>query len=99
MLWLRFGLGRHAAVVMQEDPNNIPRFFQTIVANEILYTTGLACARLSLVAFFYRIFGVLSMRFFLHGFVFVIIAWAISTVRRQSSDYVAKFLCSLITLY
>ena len=48
---------------------------------------------------FYRIFGVLSMRFFLHGFVFVIIAWAISTVRRQSSDYVAQLLYLLITVY
>ncbi|KAL1640682.1 hypothetical protein SLS58_006696 [Diplodia intermedia] len=79
MLWLHFGLGRHSAAVMQEDPKNISRFFQTILANSIMYTTALACARLSLVAFFYRIFGVSSMRYFLHGFVFVIIAWAIAT--------------------
>ncbi|KKY16117.1 putative integral membrane protein [Diplodia seriata] len=79
MLWLRFGLGRHSAAVMQDDPKDVSRFFQTILANEIMYTTALACARLSLVAFFYRIFGVSSMRFFLHGFVFVIIAWAIAT--------------------
>lgn len=81
MLWLRFGLGRHVAWIMQNDPKNIERFFKTIVANEVLYTTALACARLSLVAFFYRIFGVSSMRYFLHGFVFFIVAWAISTVR------------------
>lgn len=84
---------------MQEDPNNIPRFFQTIVANEILYTTGLACARLSLVAFYYRIFGVLSMRFFLHGFVFVIIAWAISTVRQLNDSYMAVLFYLLITVH
>ncbi|KAL0262019.1 hypothetical protein SLS55_003454 [Diplodia seriata] len=81
MLWLRFGLGRHSAAVMQDDPKDVSRFFQTILANEIMYTTALACARLSLVAFFYRIFGVSSMRYFLHGFVFVIISWAIATVR------------------
>ena len=80
MLWLRFGLGRHLAWVVQDDPKNIERFFKTIVANEMFYTTALACARLSLVAFFYQIFGVSSMRYFLHGFVFLIISWAISTV-------------------
>ncbi|SCO92004.1 related to integral membrane protein [Fusarium oxysporum] len=79
MLWLRFGLGRHLAWVMQDDPKNIENFFRAIVANEIMYTTALACARLSLVAFFYHIFGVSSMRYFLHGFVAFIIAWAIST--------------------
>ncbi|KAI1069173.1 hypothetical protein LB507_008707 [Fusarium sp. FIESC RH6] len=79
MLWLRFGLGRHVAWVVQDDPTNIERFFKTIVANEMFYTTALACARLSLVAFFYQIFGVSSMRYFLHGFVFLIISWAIST--------------------
>ncbi|RYC78901.1 hypothetical protein BFJ63_vAg18222 [Fusarium oxysporum f. sp. narcissi] len=79
MLWLRFGLGRHLAWVLQDDPKNIERFFKTIVANEMFYTTALACARLSLVAFFYHIFGVSSMRYFLHGFVFLILAWAIST--------------------
>ncbi|TVY74127.1 hypothetical protein Focb16_v004691 [Fusarium oxysporum f. sp. cubense] len=57
MLWLRFGLGRHLAWVMQDDPKNIENFFKAIVANEIMYTTALACARLSLVAFFYHIFG------------------------------------------
>ncbi|KAH7151011.1 hypothetical protein DER46DRAFT_689705, partial [Fusarium sp. MPI-SDFR-AT-0072] len=67
MLWLRFGLGRHLAWVMQDDPKNIENFFKAIVANEIMYTTALACARLSLVAFFYHIFGVSSMRYFLHG--------------------------------
>ncbi|OMP89046.1 hypothetical protein BK809_0005767 [Diplodia seriata] len=72
---------RHSAAVMQDDPKDVSRFFQTILANEIMYTTALACARLSLVAFFYRIFGVSSMRYFLHGFVFVIISWAIATVR------------------
>lgn len=80
MLWLRFGLGRHLAWVVQDDPKNIERFFKTIVANEMFYTTALACARLSLVAFFYQIFGVSSMRYFLHGFVFLIVSWAISTV-------------------
>ncbi|KAJ4009610.1 hypothetical protein NW752_009199 [Fusarium irregulare] len=79
MLWLRFGLGRHLAWVIQDDPKNIERFFKTIVANEMFYTTALACARLSLVAFFYQIFGVSSMRYFLHGFVFLIVSWAIST--------------------
>ncbi|KAG8362200.1 hypothetical protein FVEN_g37 [Fusarium venenatum] len=79
MLWLKFGLGRHMAALIQEDPKNIERFFKTILANEILYTTALASARLSLVAFFYHIFGVSSMRYFLHGFVVFIIAWAIST--------------------
>lgn len=83
MLWLRFGLGRHLAWVVQDDPKNIERFFKTIVANEMFYTTALACARLSLVAFFYHIFGVSSMRYFLHGFVFLIVAWAISTVCGQ----------------
>ncbi|KAL3587771.1 hypothetical protein FPOAC2_13670 [Fusarium poae] len=58
MLWLRFGLGRHLAWVMQDDPNNIQNFFKAIIANEIMYTTALACARLSLVAFYYHIFGV-----------------------------------------
>jgi len=81
MLWLGFGLGRHLAWVIQDDPKNIERFFKTIVANEMFYTTALACARLSLVAFFYQIFGVSSMRYFLHGFVFLIVSWAISTVR------------------
>jgi hypothetical protein len=66
--------------VLQDDPKNIERFFKTIVANEMFYTTALACARLSLVAFFYQIFGVSSMRYFLHGFVFLIVSWAISTV-------------------
>lgn len=82
MLWLRFGLGKHAVAVVQEDPENVTRFFKTIVANEMLYTTGLACSRLSLVALYYRLFGVSSMRYFLHVFVFIIIAWAISTVSR-----------------
>lgn len=66
---------------MQDDPKNIENFFKAIVANEIMYTTALAYARLSLVAFFYHIFGVSSMRYFLHGFVVFIIAWAISTAR------------------
>ncbi|KAF5981894.1 integral membrane protein [Fusarium coicis] len=79
MLWLRFGLGRHLAWVMQDDPKNIENFFKAIVANEVMYTTALACARLSLAAFFYHIFGVSTMRYFLHGFVAFIIAWAIST--------------------
>lgn len=81
MLWLRFGLGRHLAWVMQDDPKNIENFFKAIVANEVMYTTALACARLSLVAFFYHIFGISTMRYFLHGFVAFIIAWAISTVK------------------
>ncbi|KAM5371549.1 hypothetical protein ACJA88_009536 [Fusarium oxysporum] len=34
MLWLRFGLGRHLAWVMQDDPKNIENFFKAIVANE-----------------------------------------------------------------
>lgn len=87
MLWLRFGLGRHVAWVVQDDPTNIERFFKTIVANEMFYTTALACARLSLVAFFYQIFGVSSMRYFLHGFVFLIISWAISTVRVLNTPF------------
>ncbi|KAJ3543754.1 hypothetical protein NM208_g3409 [Fusarium decemcellulare] len=80
MLWLKFGLGMHVAVVAQQDPKNLERFFQTIVANEMLYTTALASARLSLIAFLYQIFGVSSMRYFLHGFAILVVAWAISTV-------------------
>ncbi|KAF5566237.1 integral membrane protein [Fusarium napiforme] len=63
----------------QDDPKNIENFFKAIIANEIMYTTALAFARLSLVAFSYHIFGVSTMRSFLHGFVAFIIAWAIST--------------------
>lgn len=79
MLYLRFGLGRHAVVVSQEDPENLSRFLQTIVANEIVYTTGLACARLSIVALYYRIFGSSNMYYFLQGFAAFIVAWAIAT--------------------
>ncbi|KAL6699289.1 hypothetical protein J3F84DRAFT_406036 [Trichoderma pleuroticola] len=79
MLYLRFGLGRHAIVVIQEDPENLSRFLQTIVANEIVYTTGLACARLSIVTLYYRIFGTSNMRYFLHGFAAFIVGWAVAT--------------------
>lgn len=86
MLYLRFGLGRHAIVVSQEDPENLSRFLQTIVANEIVYTSGLAFARLSIVALYYRIFGSSNMQYFLHGFSAFIVAWAISTVSPSCSS-------------
>ncbi|TFB04657.1 hypothetical protein CCMA1212_003284 [Trichoderma ghanense] len=79
MLYLHFGLGRHAVVVAQEDPQNLSRFLQTIVANEIVYTAGLAFARLSIVFLYYRIFGSSNMKYFLHGFTAFIVAWSIST--------------------
>lgn len=81
MLWLRFGLGRHAAWARgQDDGANIRRFLQTVMANEVLYTTTLACARLSLVVFYYRIFGVTNMRYWLHFVVAGIVAWALYSV-------------------
>ena len=91
MLYLRFGLGRHAVVVAQEDPQNLSRFLQTIVANEIVYTTGLACARLSIVFLYYRIFGTSNMRYFLHGFTAIIIAWTIGTVSEECSRLYLTF--------
>lgn len=83
MLYLHFGLGRHAVVVAQEDPQNLSRFLQTIVANEIVYTAGLAFARLSIVFLYYRIFGSSNMKYFLHGFTAFIVAWSISTVSEE----------------
>lgn len=80
MLWLRFGLGRHEAWVVAQDPENIVRFYKAIMANEILYTTALACARFSVVFFYYRIFGMSGMRYYLHFMVAFILAWAISSV-------------------
>lgn len=80
MLWMRFGLGRHAAWALGQDEMNIQRFLQTIMANEMLYTTTLACARLSLVVFYYRIFGVTNMRYWLHFVVGFIVAWSLYSV-------------------
>ncbi|TIC90275.1 hypothetical protein CH35J_012026 [Colletotrichum higginsianum] len=77
MFWLKFGLGRHEAVVQEEDPLNIMHFYQTIYANEILYPMGLASARLSLVVLYQRIFGLFSARYYLHGLLAFIGAWAI----------------------
>lgn len=88
MLYLRFGLGRHAIVVSKEHPKHLSRFLQTIVANEIVYTTGLACARLSIVALYYRIFGSSNMLYFLHGFAAFIVAWAIATVNMSCTSFV-----------
>lgn len=89
MLWLRFGLGRHAAWTRRPESGggdgdnggaNIRRFLQTVMANEVLYTTTLVCARLSLVIFYYRIFGVTNMRYWLHFVVAGIVAWALYSV-------------------
>lgn len=80
MLWMRFGLGRHAAWALQQDPRNVKRFLQTIMANELLYTTTLALARMSLVVFYYHIFGLTNMRYWLHFVVGFIAAWSLSSV-------------------
>ncbi|TDZ37627.1 Satratoxin biosynthesis SC1 cluster protein 4 [Colletotrichum trifolii] len=77
MFWLRFGLGRHEAVVLEEDPMNVQRFYQTIFANEILYPMGLACARLSLVILYNRIFGLFTARYYLYGTMAFIMAWSV----------------------
>ncbi|KAK2056751.1 hypothetical protein LY76DRAFT_627517 [Colletotrichum caudatum] len=77
MLWLRFGLGRHAIVVEEEDPMNLTRFFQTIYANEILYPMGLASARMSLVILYKRIFGLFKARFYLYGLMGFLAMWAV----------------------
>ncbi|KAK1579295.1 uncharacterized protein LY79DRAFT_638779 [Colletotrichum navitas] len=77
MLWLKFGLGRHAIVVEEEDPTNITRFFQTIYANEILYPLGLSTARMSLVVLYNRIFGLFKARFYLAGLMAFIGMWAV----------------------
>ncbi|KAK2007294.1 hypothetical protein LZ32DRAFT_568629 [Colletotrichum eremochloae] len=77
MLWLRWGLGRHAIVAEEEDPMNITRFFQTIYANEILYPMGLASARMSLVVLYNRIFGLFKARFYLWGLMAFIGMWAV----------------------
>ncbi|KAL0930150.1 uncharacterized protein CTRU02_214970 [Colletotrichum truncatum] len=77
MMWLRFGLGRHEIVVLEEDPMNIVYFYQTIFANEILYPFGLATARLSLVVLYHRIFGLFNARYYLHGLMAFIMAWAV----------------------
>ncbi|GKT94860.1 integral membrane protein [Colletotrichum tofieldiae] len=77
MFWLKFGLGRHAIVVQEEDPMNITHFYQTIFANEILYPMGLATARLSLVILYHRIFGLFSARYYLYGLMAFIGAWAV----------------------
>lgn len=82
MLWVRFGLGRHAAWARAQTPDgaNIRRFLQTVLANEVLYTTTLACARLSLVVLYYRLFGLTTMRYWLHGVTGLIVAWALYSV-------------------
>lgn len=90
MLWMRFGLGRHAAWALEVDETNIKRFLQTIMANEILYTTTLACARLSLVVFYYRIFGVTNMRYWLHCVVGLIVSWALYSVSLDLDGDVPK---------
>ncbi|KAH7190504.1 hypothetical protein DER44DRAFT_816061 [Fusarium oxysporum] len=79
MLYLRFGLGRHLEVVLEEDSRNSTRFLKTILAQELVYTTTLAASRLSIIAFYYRIFGVSTMRPFLHVATAITIAWTIST--------------------
>lgn len=80
MMWLRFGLGRHEIVALEEDPMNIVYFYQTIFANEILYPFGLATARLSLVVLYHRIFGLFNARYYLHGLMAFIMAWAVYAV-------------------
>ncbi|GKT66886.1 integral membrane protein [Colletotrichum tofieldiae] len=85
MFWLKFGLGRHAIVVQEEDPMNITHFYQTIFANEILYPMGLATARLSLVILYHRIFGLFSARYYLYGLMAFIGAWAVYAV--STFDY------------
>ncbi|EFQ25975.1 hypothetical protein CGRA01v4_14388 [Colletotrichum graminicola] len=77
MFWLKFGLGRHAIVVEEEDPMNLTRFFKTIYANEILYPIGLSTARMSLVVLYNRIFGLFKARFYLCGLMVFIGMWAV----------------------
>jgi predicted neutral ceramidase superfamily lipid hydrolase len=77
---LRFGVGNHVEVVEPVNPNGIIGILKLTVPGELLYTLSICFAKLSVLSFYWRIFGVTQMRKVLIVLIVVVICWAVSVV-------------------
>lgn len=73
------GAGRHELWVLQNEPEALPRFAQTLFAMEILYSLVIAIEKTSILLLYRRIFGVQRwFRWFVWGMVAYLWLWALS---------------------
>ncbi|KAF2463888.1 uncharacterized protein BDR25DRAFT_319620 [Lindgomyces ingoldianus] len=76
--WRGMGFGRHIGAAMIIHPTVIKDFMTSIFVLELLYTTAISTAKLSIIAFLWRIFGKTSMRYILVGLLCFTLSWFIA---------------------
>lgn len=79
LLEAHLGAGKHSEIVFQEHPGNAVKFLKAIYAGEIFYPPIIACIKCSILALYYRLFGV-RKGFALTCYVLisVTVAWSIA---------------------
>jgi len=80
---IKLGVGKHIEVVLATDPSGdkITKILKSFPGAEISYTLSLSFAKLSILAFYWRIFGIKSaLRKVLVALIAFVLCWTISAV-------------------
>ena len=82
-LVLQNGMGRHYKA---DTPDQITTFAKTYIPAACFYAVGIAMTKMSLLAFYYRIFKAMkSIVFPICALSFVVLGWMIAVVRFQNT--------------
>jgi hypothetical protein len=79
---LKNGVGKHVDVVAASNLDGITTILKSLAPAEIAYTLSICFAKYSILAFYWRIFGVTHMRTVLVILAFVVTGWGISVVSK-----------------
>lgn len=80
-LGIKSGLGLHYQVINIEYNKLLYEFLLNVLIGDLLYSFAIAFAKLSILAFYWRIFNVPSIQLPIRIMVCVVISWLITRVR------------------
>ncbi|QSZ31175.1 hypothetical protein DSL72_000738 [Monilinia vaccinii-corymbosi] len=78
VLGIHFGVGQHVATVMSNDPSDVYGLLKAITPGEISYALSLLFSKYSILSFYWRVFGISSMRTIILVMAAVVTLWAVS---------------------
>lgn len=74
------GVGRHIQYIGLTNPEGIITMLKTLTAGEMCYTVSISFSKFSILAFYWRLFGVTNIRKLLIFVAAIVTGWMISVV-------------------
>jgi hypothetical protein len=76
----RWGLGRHIWAI-KPSPENFRNLFKGLFVLQVTYIIEIVLIKCSILAFYWRIFNVSSIRYPIYSLFTIVILWEVATVR------------------